>query len=73
MIRGKLTQPINHITQLSVFSTYLLSPPTLSLRDRLGGPPHPVTVTIRDSEDYVRGPIVFLLCHHYRVRGPPKI
>ena len=33
--------------------------------------PHPVIVTIRDINDYIRV-FIFLLYHYYRVGDPPK-
>ena len=35
--------------------------------------PHPVIVTIRDNKVYIRGPIIFLVYHYYRVGGPPNV
>ena len=35
----------------------------------LGGPPHPVIVTIGDGNNHMKD---LLLCHYYRVGGPPK-
>ena len=41
----------------------------------LGGAPHPhpLIVTIRDNDDSIRGPLIFLLYHYHRVVGPPKL
>ena len=38
----------------------------------LGGPPHPVIVTIGDNRDYSRVLLYSYLFHYYRVGGPPK-
>ena len=35
--------------------------------------PHPVIVTIMDNKDYIRGPLIFLFYHYYRVGGPPNV
>ena len=52
-----------------------------SRKPHIGGPilldirwtPHPVIMTIRDASNYIRGPLLFLLYHYYRVGGPPKL
>ena len=41
------------------------------VKDNLGGPPHPVIVTIGDGRYYIRV-LLFLLYHYCRVGGPPK-
>ena len=38
----------------------------LSSHNMLGGPPHPVIVTLIDNEDYIR---VLLYSYYYRVGG----
>ena len=39
----------------------------------LGGPPHPVIMTIRDTRDYFRVLLYSYGSHDYRVGGPPNL
>ena len=43
-----------------------------SVEGQLRWTPHPVTVAIRDNGDYNLGPLIFLLYHCCRAKGPPQ-